>query len=108
VEAGTDGSFATLLAACGRRVHAEVDREPDALSDREAAAASLLERTGADVACAVTLHARGADSAASVAVVTPSGTRQERRLVFLGGEQGRLRAGLSAAHMLLWQLRGKT
>jgi nicotinamide-nucleotide amidase len=107
-EAGTDGSLATLLAACSRRIRAEVHRDTDALGDTEAAAVGLGERTGADVACAVALTSRGADSAASVAVASPSGARHERRLVFLGGEQGRLRAGLSAAHMLLWQLEDRS
>lgn len=104
-EAGTTGSFATLLAACSRRVRAEVDAEVDVLGDPEEAAVDLRRRIGVDVTCAVALRPRGTDSAASVAVATPTGTRHERRLVFLGGEQGRLRAGLSAAHMLLWQLR---
>jgi nicotinamide-nucleotide amidase len=108
VEAGTAGSLATLLAPCSSRLHAAVERDAEALPDLEAAAASLRERSGADVACAVAIRARGEDTAASVAVATPSGTHHQRRLVFLGGEQGRLRAGLSAAHMLLWQLRAES
>jgi hypothetical protein len=42
----------------------------------------------------------------SVAVLTPAGERRERRLVFLDGAPGRMRAALAAADALLATLRG--
>jgi len=104
-EAGTDGALATLLAAAGRRRRAEVVHEAPGLGELMAAAASVAQRSGADVGCAVGIRSRGADTAVSVTVVTPRGEHQERRLAFLGGDQGRLRAGLAAADILLRQLR---
>jgi hypothetical protein len=38
-------------------------------------------------------------------VVTPAGTHRESRLAFLGDEQGRHRAALAAADILLRRLR---
>jgi hypothetical protein len=51
------------------------------------------------------VRARGDDTAVTVVVVLPDRTHRERRLAFLGGAQGRLRAALVAAHVLLDQLR---
>jgi len=42
---------------------------------------------------------------ASVAIVDPGGTHRERRVVFLGGAQGRSRVATAAASMLLARLR---
>jgi hypothetical protein len=41
----------------------------------------------------------------TVAVATPVRTHTERRLAFLGGSQGRSRAALTAAAVLLAELR---
>ena len=60
---------------------------------------------GSDVGLGVRVRARGDDSAVTVVVVLPDRTHRERRLAFLGGSQGRLRAALVAAHVLLEQLR---
>ncbi len=51
---------------------------------------------------------RQGDTAVSVAVVTPTRTVRQRRLVFLGGANGRSRAALSAASILLEALRDET
>jgi hypothetical protein len=104
-ESGTDGSFATLLALTTARRRAEVLREAADLGEPAPAARSVAERAGADVGCAVTIRARGDDTAVSVAIVSPQGEHAERRLAFLGGEQGRLRAALVAGDVLLRELR---
>ena len=41
----------------------------------------------------------------TVVVVLPGRVHRERRVAFLGGAQGRLRAALVAAHILLAELR---
>jgi hypothetical protein len=56
----------------------------------------------------VKASANGEDTAVSVAIVSPLRTHEERRLAFLGGSQGRSRAALTAAAMLLDELRGAT
>jgi len=71
----------------------------------EALARNGRDVGGSDVGLGVRVRARGDDSAVTVVVVLPDRTHRERRLAFLGGSQGRLRAALVAAHVLLDQLR---
>ena len=71
----------------------------------EALARNGRDVGGADVGVGVRIRARGADTAVTVVVVLPDRTHRERRLAFLGGSQGRLRAALIATHVLLEQLR---
>jgi nicotinamide-nucleotide amidase len=71
----------------------------------EALARNGRDVGGADVGLGVRVRARGDDTAVTVVVVLPDRTHRERRLAFLGGAQGRLRAALIAAHVLLDQLR---
>jgi hypothetical protein len=59
----------------------------------------------ASVGIGVRARPRGDDTAVSVVVVRPDGVHRERRLVFLGGSNGRSRAGLTAAAILLAQVR---
>jgi nicotinamide-nucleotide amidase len=103
-ETGTGGTLATLLGGMGGLVRAEVladgaDRPVE--EDAEAARST----GGATVGAALRLLTRGDDTAVSVAVASPAGVHRERRLVFLGGEIGRIRAALAAADILLRQLR---
>ncbi len=63
------------------------------------------ELGGSDVGLTVRATPRQGDTAVSVAVVTPTRTVRQRRLVFLGGANGRSRAALSAASILLEALR---
>jgi nicotinamide-nucleotide amidase len=104
-ETGTHGSLASLLAHLTRRPLAEVVGDGADHDEPGVAARAIAERAGADVGCAVRIRARGDDTAVTVCVRSPSGEHTERRLAFLGGEQGRLRAGLTAADVLLRQLR---
>jgi nicotinamide-nucleotide amidase len=82
--------------------------EGDAAATRDALAAAARragELAGAEVGVAVRAREHGADTAVSVAVVTPDGVHHERRIAFLGGETGRSRAALAAASILLTVLR---
>jgi nicotinamide-nucleotide amidase len=71
----------------------------------EALARNGRDVGGSDIGLGVRVRARGDASAVTVVVVLPDRTHRERRLAFLGGSQGRLRAALVAAHVLLEQLR---
>jgi hypothetical protein len=103
-EAGTAGSLATLLGGMDglRRSEAVAAAGSDSL---ESEAERVRALASADVGLALTILARGSDTAVSVAVATPAGVHRERRVAFLGGVQGRHRAGLAAADILLRQLR---
>jgi nicotinamide-nucleotide amidase len=112
VEVATGGSLATLLG------------DPDWLRFSESLAAGTatarahgtsdglehLARRGAElgeapIGIGVRARARGADTAISVVVTGPGWTHRERRMVFLGGSNGRTRAALGAAHILLTAIR---
>jgi nicotinamide-nucleotide amidase len=110
VERGCGGSVAALLGDLEALRRADVigahgaEDEADE-ADGLALAEGVRERSGADVALGVIARPRGSDTAVSVAVVTPSVTHRERRLAFQTGPQGRARAALTAAAILLEQLR---
>lgn len=113
VEVGTGGALAALLPAEPRlRLAGSLD--PAAPPAREylrgargleTLARRAIEIGGSDAGLGVLARKRGDDTAVSVVVVTPAGVHRERRLVFLGGEMGRSRAALAAAHVLLTTLR---
>jgi molybdenum cofactor synthesis domain-containing protein len=130
VEVGTGGSFAALLGdvswlrlaetladdAPAAAHHPDADGpattgaaptspRPGTTDGLEALARNGREVGGAEVGVGVRVRARGDDTAVTVVVVLPDRTHRERRLAFLGGAQGRLRAALVAAHVLLDQLR---
>jgi nicotinamide-nucleotide amidase len=63
------------------------------------------ELGGAQVGIAVRARPRTGDTAVSMAIVTPTGERRVRRIVFLTGPMGRSRAALAAAAFLLEALR---
>ena len=112
VEVGLRGALVALLG--------------DGLADRLAFAEALAERPrpddghpatlehlatqvrklgGGDVGLAVEARPRRGDTAVSIAIVDPVGRHRERRIVFLGGQQGRSRAAVTAAAVLLKRLR---
>jgi nicotinamide-nucleotide amidase len=127
VEVGTGGSFATLAGdrewlklaetlapeAPAATHHGDGD-DPDGAGEGatpgptdglEALARNGRQVGGSDVGLGIRVRARGDDSAVTVVVVLPDRVHRERRIAFLGGAQGRLRAGLTAAHIVLVQLR---
>jgi nicotinamide-nucleotide amidase len=116
VEIGTGGSLAGLLAdrpwlrlaevvdAAAPAAKADAD-PPGPRAELDGLARLAMARAGSDVAVAVRARPRGGDTAVSVAVVSGARAHHERHIVFLGGPPGRLRAGLSAASVLLRELR---
>ena len=65
----------------------------------------VRELGGCEVGLAVEARERGGDTAVSVAIVSPEGEHKETRVAFLGGAQGRARAAIAAAAILLARLR---
>jgi nicotinamide-nucleotide amidase len=112
-ERGTGGSVTALLGelALLRRAEvtghaiAEVPETSDDEDPMTSSARAVREAAGADVGMAVAARPRGGDTAVSVALALPDRTHRERRLAFLTGPQGRSRAALSAAAILLEQIR---
>jgi nicotinamide-nucleotide amidase len=101
VESGTRGALADLFADSDRVVRATIIQDGDVSGkDALAAAERARDETGADVGLALVSRKRGEDTAVTVAVVTPVGSHRERRVVFLGGAQGRQRAAVAAAAIL--------
>ena len=126
VEVGTGGSFAFLVGdrdwltfaetlaadAPAATHHADPDdvadtTEPGPTDGLEALTRNGQQVGGSDVGVGIRVRARGDDMAVTVVVVLPGRTHRERRLAFLGGAQGRLRAALVAAHILLMELRAE-
>jgi nicotinamide-nucleotide amidase len=112
VEVGTGGSLATLLGDRDWLSFSE-SLAPGTATAREHAGANALEQLarrgaeigGAAIGIAVRARARGSDTAVSVVVAGPGWVHRERRMVFLGGSNGRLRAALAAADILLKAIR---
>lgn len=113
IEIGTRGSLIGLLGdGLGDRllaadVRLERPRSKDGRAARlEELAVRNRSEAGADVAVALEVVPRRGDTAVRVAVRTPTATHRERRLVFLADAQGRARAAVAAADVLLRLLRG--
>jgi len=113
VEVATRGSVAALLGeGLGERLaFAETllarpqphDGHP---ADLEHLAERVRELGAAHVGLAVEARSRREDMLASVAIRDPDGGHRERRVVFLGGAQGRSRVAIAATAILLARLRG--
>ena len=127
VEVGTGGTFASLVgdrdwvrlaerlavdapAATQHADHGDRDDppEPSPTDGLEALARNGRQVGGSDVGIGIRVRARGQDTAVSVVVVLPDRVHRERRMAFLGGTQGRLRAALVAAHILVTELRAES
>ena len=115
LEVGTGGSLGTLLGdrpwlafseslapgAPGARAHAD----GRTMAGLEALVRRAMSVGAATIGVGVRCRPRNDDTAVSIVVVGPDGVHRERRQVFLGGANGRSRAGLAAAAVLLAQLR---
>jgi nicotinamide-nucleotide amidase len=114
LEVGTGGSLGTLLGDRPWLVFSEslAPGGPGAAAHGDgrtmAGLEGLVRRAltvgGATVGVGVGVRPRGGDTTVSVVVVSPEGVHRERRQVFLGGANGRSRAALAAAAVLLAQL----
>jgi nicotinamide-nucleotide amidase len=123
VEVGTGGSFTSLVgdrdwlrlaetlapdapAAAHHADSGDADHESSSPTDGlEALAQNGKLVGGSDVGIGIRVRARGDDTAVTVVVVMPDRVHRERRIAFLGGPQGRMRAALTAAQVLLTELR---
>jgi nicotinamide-nucleotide amidase len=115
LEVGTGGSLGTLLGdrpwlALSESLAPGAPGASDHADGRTMAGLEALVRRamtvgGATIGVGVRCRPRNDDTAVSIVVVGPNGIHRERRQVFLGGANGRSRAGLTAAAVLLAQLR---
>ena len=107
-ELGLRGALLGLFADAAWIARAEVLPTDTTETTAEALigeARAVRDAAAAEVGLAVRVRERGADTAVSIAVVTPGGEHHERRMAFLGGSHGRTRAALLAAAVLLAALR---
>jgi nicotinamide-nucleotide amidase len=111
VEIGTHGQLAALLGeglgACLASLEAypERPRDPSGARTRlQALAVAARERAGAEIGVSVEAVAHRKDTRVSIAVSTPRGSGREHRIVFLSGAQGRGRAAVAAASVVLARL----
>ena len=106
VEVGTGGSLARLLGDVEwlRRTESLAADPTDGAAGLERLAEEARDAGSCEVGVAVRAGPRGDDTAVSVVVASPHGLHRERRLAFLGGAQGRSRAALTAAAVLLAEL----
>ena len=100
------GDVPWLRQATARQISpASLDAAGEDAKSEEAALLQAADdaRRAADVAVGLAVHVldQGDDAVASIAVATPERNVVERRAVFLGGANGRIRAALAAASVLL-------
>ena len=110
LEIGLGGALCTLLGGLPMLRRAELlASEPGGVSRSVPgdAAIRLRDDAPADVALVVAARTRGADTAVSVAVATPTRTARRRSMAFLGGDLGRSRAAIAGAALLLETLRAE-
>ena len=110
-ELGLGGALVALLGADPRLTRGEVlpaPRRGAGSTDPVGQAGEVRRAAGSDVGLAVAARSRGADTAVSVAVVTPSRTVRRRSMAFLGGELGRSRAAIVGLAALLEVLRSES
>ena len=108
VELGTGGSTARLLgdapwlkAARATAADQPGERGPNApLPGLAELAEEIRQESGASVGLAVRTVESGEDTQVELALASPSGTRTANLTAFLGGAEGRRRAGISAAAFL--------
>jgi hypothetical protein len=112
VEIGTGGSFETLLGDVDWLGCAELLGATTATAREHATNAGLVQLVqhareigDAEIGVGIRIGTRGSDTAVSVVVVGSGWVHRERRVVFLGGSNGRTRAALAAADITLRSLR---
>lgn len=112
VELGTGGSLARLLGdrdwlrfAEALAADTATAREHRSATGLEHLARRAAELGDAAVGIAVRCGSRGRDTRVTVAVAGPGWTQRERHVVFLGGANGRARAALTAADVVLRAIR---
>jgi nicotinamide-nucleotide amidase len=111
-EAGTRGQVGALFGDAGwvRLVESRLDDDPHVEGDdRDRAllerAAAIRAAAGASIGLAVAARDRDGDTSVVIALTDGARTHVEHRTAFLGGRNGRIRAALVAAAVLLRFLR---
>ena len=97
VEIGTGGQIGALLGGADFLVHTELERTD---SDLEQRADRARQERGADIAMAVRATEKEGDTGVTIAIASETGTRKVTRKAFLGGDEGRRRAALTACAAL--------
>jgi nicotinamide-nucleotide amidase len=112
IEVGLRGALLQLLGeglgellAFGETLPVRPEPHDGQPATLEHLAARARELGGCEVGLAMEARERGGDTSVTVAVATPESTHKETRVVFLGGAQGRSRAAIAAAAILLARLR---
>jgi nicotinamide-nucleotide amidase len=107
VESGTGGSTVRLLADAPWLRAASVLEDGDSPGPAELAdlASQIRRDAGAVVGLAVRARESGEDTEVEFAAVGPWGISRARQTAFLGGREGRRRAGVAASAFLLRLLR---
>ncbi len=103
VEIGTGGQVGALLGGADFLVHAELER---ADSDLEQRAELARQERGSDIGMAVRAAEKEGDTGVTIAIAGATGTRKVTRKAFLGGDEGRRRAALTAC-AALWTMLGR-
>ena len=108
VEAGTGGSTMRLLGDAAWLTSSRLLAPAEAGAAIAGLADQARRRSGATVGLAVRALESGEDTAVEVAVSGPWGARETRQTAFLGGSEGRRRAGIAAASFLNGILRDES
>jgi nicotinamide-nucleotide amidase len=100
VEAGTGGSTMRLLGDVTWLMSSRLLASTEANAPIAGLADQARRASGATVGLAVRAAESGDDTAVEVAACGPWGARETRQTAFLGGSEGRRRAGITAASFL--------
>ena len=104
VEIGSGAQLQALLGDADYLLFGELVRHEDdvkrAATDLAHYAQRVREVSGADVGLALYARETKGDTHVRVAVATADTTHEEKRIAFLGGEEGRRRAALAACSVL--------
>ncbi|MFL5756263.1 MAG: competence/damage-inducible protein A [Chloroflexota bacterium] len=111
-ETGTGGATVSLIGSMDRLTSGTATGNSvaaPAASDDELATQARRLRRGDERSVGLVVRAEhvGGDTIVRTAVATATGEHVEQRVAFLGGTQGRTRAALAAAHVLLLALRDR-
>jgi hypothetical protein len=108
VEAGTGGSTMRLLGDAAWLTSSRLLTPAEANAPIAGLADQARRASGATVGLAVRAVESGEDTAVEVAACGPWGTRETSQTTFLGGSEGRRRAGIAAASFLNGILRDES
>lgn len=104
VEMGTAAQLQALLGNADYLLFGELVRSPADITHAATDLGHYAERVrgvpGADIGLALYAREARGDTHVRIAIATPAGVTEHQRVVFLGGEDGRRRAALSACAVL--------